>query len=84
MTEPEIDRFKLTVRMDATITVYDPRGEPSDWLKPGTEVSCSWKGVPSEAELALRYQDLTQAAKVTLEDLVTTSRQRLDEARRGR
>jgi len=79
-----IEKFKLTVTMDATITVFDPTGEPVSWLKPGTSASMTWRGVPTETELVLGYQTLSQAASVTLEDVVTSSRTRLDEARRGR
>lgn len=83
MGEPEIERFRLTLRMDATITVFDNQGNPTDWLKPGAEASCTWRGVPSETELALRYQDLTTATSAILEDVLTQARKRLDEARRG-
>lgn len=83
MPEPEIERFKLTLRMDATITVYDASGQATDWLKPGAEASCSWRGVPSETELALRYRDLSEVASSVLEDVLVNSRKRLDEARKG-
>lgn len=83
MTEPEIERFELMVKMEATITVYDQTGRPDAWLKPATSASCSWKGVPSEVELGLRYRDLTEATSATLEDVITNARTRLDQARRG-
>lgn len=83
MTEPEIERFKLTVEMGATITVFDAAGQATDWLRPATSASVSWRGIPSETELALRYQSLSQVASAILEDVLTSSRNRLDEARRG-
>ena len=83
LIEPEIERFKLTLRMDATITVYDRAGQATDWLKPGASAACTWRGVPSETELALRYRDLQAATSAILEDVVTQARRRLDEARRG-
>lgn len=83
MTEPEIEKFRLTLKMEATITVFDSTGQATDWLKPGAEASCTWRGIPSEAELALRYRDLSAATSAILEDVVVTSRKRLDEARRG-
>lgn len=84
MAELKIEKFKLTIRMDATITVYDGAGTPSDWLKPGSEASVTWNGVPTEEELSLRYRDLSKVATATLEDVLVSSRKRLDESRRGR
>ena len=83
MTEPEVEKFKLEVQMNATITVFDAAGNPTDWLRPGTTASCTWRGIPSEVELALRYKDLSTVASATLEDVLVSTRQRLDQARRG-
>lgn len=75
--------MSLTLRLDATITVYDSTGQATDWLKPGTEAKATWSGVPSEQEVVLRYRDLNQMISVTLEDIIATARKRIDESRRG-
>ncbi len=86
MREPavaEVEKFKLTISMHATITVFDAAGQPTDWLRPGSEAAMTWNGVPTETELALRYKDLTTITSATLEDVLTSARKRLDEVRRG-
>jgi hypothetical protein len=83
MAEPPIEKFELQVSMDATITVFDGAGNPTDWLKPGTKVKTTWGGVPSEVELVLRYRDMQQALSIVLEDVIVNTRKRLDEGRRG-
>lgn len=35
-----LEKFSLTVRMDATLTVNDDQ----HWIKPGTEGGMTWKG----------------------------------------
>jgi hypothetical protein len=89
MTIPEnllsvqVERMELRLRMDATVTVYDATGTPTDWLKPGSEVAVWWNGVPPEPELVARYQDLSTVASMTLEQVIVEVRKRLDAARRG-
>lgn len=80
----EVSGFKLTLRMDATITIFDGTGRATDWLKQGTEASQSWKSVPTEAQVATAYQGLEAVAANILEVVVTKNRQALDDARRGR
>lgn len=80
----EVSGFKLTLRMDATITIFDGTGRATDWLKQGTEASQSWKSVPTQAQVAAAYGDLEAVASSILEAVVTTNRQRLEEARQGR
>lgn len=77
----EVEKFKLTVKMEATITVFNAMGEPENWLKPGSEASMTWRGVPTQDELVLGYDNLSTVAKATLEDVVVSSRKRLDESR---
>jgi hypothetical protein len=89
MTIPEnllsvqVERMELRLRMDATVTVYDATGTPTDWLKPGSEAAVWWNGVPPEPELVARYQDLSTVASMTLEQVIVEVRKRLDAARRG-
>jgi hypothetical protein len=83
MAEPPIEKFELQVSMDATITVFDGAGNPTDWLKPGASAKTTWGGVPSETELALRYRDMQTAIAVVLGDVVENTRKRLDAVRRG-
>lgn len=78
------EKFTLTLRMDATITIHDAMGQATDWLKPGTEVSHTWKGMPTQEEVAMKYNDMKEVAGVTLEDVVAHSKQRLDRELRGR
>lgn len=80
----EIERTELTLRLDATVTVYDATGTPTDWLKPGTEMSTSWRGVPGDEEIVLSYRKMTEITKLTLEDTIVAIRGRLMEVQRGR
>lgn len=79
----DTEKFSLEVRMDATITIYDATGQATDWLKPGTTVNHTWKGMPTEQEIVTKYNAMKEVASVTLEDVLVNSRKRVDEARRG-
>lgn len=79
----EIEKFELKISMSATVTVFDPAGQPSDWLKPASEAAYTWRGVPSQEEIVLRYRDLSDVTSITLEDVLVTVRKRLDEVRRN-
>ena len=85
MPEPEVERFELRLRLDATITVYDGAGQATDWLKPGAEAAVHWRGgIPSEAEVQLGYQHLQHTVLgPVLEEMVVLLRRRIDEVRRG-
>ena len=83
MAVPEIERFELRLRMDATVSVTGPTGEVQNWLKPGTEVAATWRGFPSDAEVVLRYNSLKERCTDLLEEIVVTIHHRLEEARRG-
>ena len=76
-------KMALTIKMDATVTVYDAGGQATDWLKPGSEAGCTWNGVPTQEELMLRFNDLTMITSATLESVLVEVRKRLDAARRG-
>lgn len=78
------EKFTLTLRMDATITIYDATGQATDWLKPGTEVSHTWKGYPTSEEVVMKYNDMEQVASATLEKVITNTQTRLDKELRGR
>jgi hypothetical protein len=78
-----VQRMKLTIKMDATVTVYDASGQPTDWLKPGSEAAVSWNGVPTQEELMLRFNDLTTVTSATLESVLVEVRKKLDAVRRG-
>jgi hypothetical protein len=80
----ETDKFELTLSMQATVTVYDATGQPTDWLKPGTECKHVWKGMPTPEEVALRYQDMTKINAGVLEDVIVTVRDRLEAAKHGK
>lgn len=77
--ETPTDTFSLEVRMDATITIKDGTGQVTDWLKPGSTVSHTWKGMPQESEVVLKYNDMKTVASVVLEDVIVATRQRLDQ-----
>lgn len=79
-----VERMELRLRMDATVTVYDDAGQATDWLKPGSEVAVTWRGVPTQEELMLRYNDLTTINQATLADVIGHVRARLDAARRSK
>lgn len=80
----EVTGFKLTLRMDATITIFDGTGRATDWLKQGTEASQSWKTVPTQPQVEAAYERLENVAAGILEVVVLKNRQRLDETRQGR
>lgn len=80
----EIEKFELRLRMDATITVYDGTGQATDWLKPGSEAGMTWKGMPTQEEVALRYEDLAAVASATLESVIISARARLDKELKGK
>jgi hypothetical protein len=81
----EVDKVRLTLRMDATITIYDAAGQATDWIKPGSEASVTWRnGIPSEAEVRLGYEYLNARNSQALEENIVAIRKRLDETRRGR
>lgn len=83
----EIESVELRVKMDATITVAPVTGSysetPTEWLKPGTEASIRWKGMPTEDDVVMGYGRCQQMISATLEDLIVTIHQRLVEARRN-
>jgi hypothetical protein len=75
--EPIVERFELRLRMDATLTIRDNTGKESHWVKPGSEAAVFWNGIPGEAELALRYEALSQVAAATLEAVIVQSAEEL-------
>lgn len=79
----EIEKFKLTVTMNATITVFDDAGQPKDWLRQGSETRATWNGMPTVEELLLRYKDMTEITSATLGDVLGSSQAHLNDARRG-
>lgn len=78
----EIEKFELRLRMDATVSVYDSMGNATDWLKPGSETATTWKGMPVNEEIILRFRAMSDITSGTLEDVILAVRNRLDEARR--
>jgi hypothetical protein len=79
----EIEKFRLSVSMNATVTIFNDAGEATDWLRPGTESATTWRGMPSQEELILAYREMSNVAGVTLEDVLTSSRQRIEEYKAG-
>ena len=78
----DIEKFKLTISMNATLTIFDSSGQPQDWVRPGSEAATTWHGMPSEAEVVLGYQNMAQITSATLEDVLVSVRQRLEETKR--
>ena len=80
----EVERVKLTLKMDATITVFDTTGEPTTWLKPGAEASVTWRGQPTREEMIQGYVYLqNDTLAPMLEDIISSLRDKMVEARRG-
>jgi len=77
------DKFELRIRMDATVTMYDALGNPTSWLKPGSEVAHTWKGMPTVEEVILRYNDMETIAAGTLEKMIVTTQGEIEKSRRG-
>lgn len=81
----DVEKVELRLKMDATVTVYDATGTPTDWLKPGSEGAVTWRGgIPSEAEVKLGYEYLHARNAQALEEVLVAIRKRLDDQRRGR
>ena len=79
MTETPIERVQLTLRLDATITIYDQSGNPTNWLKPGSEAAVSWKGLPSDQEVSLAYQYLNARNHDALKAVIEETNRQLRE-----
>lgn len=79
----EVEKFTLRLKMEATITVNDATGEARDWIKPGTEVGCTWNGEPTEAQIMEQYESLSNVAAATLGAVIVQSQNQIDNARRG-
>lgn len=75
--EPQVERFELRLRMDATLTIRDQTGKEQHWVKPGSEAAAFWNGMPGEEELALRYEALSRIASATLEAVIVQSTEEL-------
>ena len=79
-----IEKVRLTLRMDATITVTGADGNASDWLKPGAEASVTWRGQPTREEMIQGYVYLqNDTLAPMLEDIISSLRDKMVEARRG-
>lgn len=75
--EPQVERFELRLRMDATLTIRDQTGKEQHWVKPGSEAAAFWNGMPSEPELVLRYEALSKVVASTLEAVIVQSTEEL-------
>ena len=87
-----IDSFRLTVRMDATLTV---NGTTDQWLKPGTEASIGWRGwerpngvwvdpIPTQEEIKLAFQMIqTGILAPVLEEMVQIAQREIVKQRQG-
>ena len=79
-----IEKVRLTLRMDATITVTGADGTSTDWLKPGAEASVTWRGQPTREEMIQGYVYLqNDTLAPMLEDIISSLRDKMVEARRG-
>lgn len=79
-----IEKVRLTLRMDATITVTGADGNSTDWLKPGAEASVTWRGQPTREEMIQGYVYLqNDTLAPMLEDIISSLRDKMVEARRG-
>lgn len=79
----DVVKFELKLKMDATVTIHDATGQATDWIKPGSEVGCTWNGVPTTEEITLRYESLSQVASATLEAVLVQTHNQLRKARQG-
>jgi|DEB0MinimDraft_3_1074331.scaffolds.fasta_scaffold217185_1 hypothetical protein len=80
----QIETVRLTLKMDATITVTGDDGRTSDWLKPGAEASVTWRGQPTREELIQAYVYLqNDTLAPMLEDVISSLRDKMVDARRS-
>lgn len=77
------DKFELSIRMDATVTMFDATGQAINWLKPGSTVGHTWKGMPTVEEVILRYNDMKEVAATTLEDMIVLTQQGIEKNKHG-
>lgn len=74
----EIERFTLTMKLDATVTLTNAVGESQDWVKPGVTASIGWRGVPTEAELTTASTFLQEnVLNPTLNDVLSAVSQQV-------
>ena len=77
------DRFTLTMRVDASLQIRTG-GELSNWIKPGSEASVSWAGLPSDDEIQVAAEWLqVKILNPTIEDFILTSTGKIQELNAG-
>jgi hypothetical protein len=80
----EIERVELRLRLDATITMFDDRGDPINWFKPGSEAAVTWRGgIPTDKEIALAYKYLHGRNTDALDDALSAAQARMRRESRG-
>lgn len=80
----DTEKFELEISMEATITVFDDAHQPVDWIKPGSRVSHTWRGMPTLDEMELRYNAMVPIVTETLKDGLVNARARAVAARQGK
>lgn len=80
----QIESVRLTLSMNATITVTGSDGTGTDWLKPGAEASMTWRGQPTREEMVQAYLYLqNDTLAPMLGDVITSLRDKMVDARRS-
>lgn len=82
---PDVTGMKVTVKVDATVTLYDSVGNATDWLKPGVESSMKWNGVPDESQIRSAVTFMRDhVLNPTIDDVLTSVTERTAAMRQGR
>lgn len=75
---------EIELKLDATITVAEVAGQPSEWIKPGATGKVRMYGLPDEEQLRNGYRYIQAGILApALEEVIVAIQQRLTETRRG-
>lgn len=78
---PSIEWLELTLRCDATLTVGQYGGNPTEWMKPGAEGKLHLNGMPTPEQLVAAYDYLqNHVIGPSLTQTITFLQQKLLEA----
>jgi hypothetical protein len=81
----DVESVRLTIRMDATLTVGADGANPTEWIKPGVEGSITFRGPsgPNEDQLRAASQYIqSDMIAPALEDVIVMVGERFKQLRR--
>lgn len=79
-----IEWVELSLRVDATLTVGEYGGQPSEWMKPGAEGKVHMLGAPNPEQVKAVYSYLlNDVIGPSVADTIAHLQDKAIEARRG-